>query len=106
MMTISRVQPSVLDVETLKKTNATVGCDGNSFIVNYLTNVLHIGPQNIKRIASVSDYPKAFESGDIQAAFFVVPHAKVFLACYCKGYILAGPIYKSSGFAFVRISPS
>ncbi|KAK9928477.1 hypothetical protein M0R45_025610 [Rubus argutus] len=54
-----------------------------------------------RRIASVSDYPKAFESGDIQAAFFVVPHAKVFLACYCKGYILAGPIHMPSGFAFV-----
>ncbi|KAK9928474.1 hypothetical protein M0R45_025607 [Rubus argutus] len=45
MMTVSRVQPSVLDVETLKKTNATVGCNGNSFIENYLTNVLDIAPK-------------------------------------------------------------
>lgn len=106
MMTISRVQPSVLDVETLKKGNGTVGCNGNSFIVRYLIDVLEFRPENIKRISSISDYPKAFESGEIQAAFFVAPHAKVFLACYCKGYMKAGPIYKPSGFAFVRNSPS
>lgn len=106
MMTISRVQPSVLDVEALKKGNGTVGCNGNSFIVRYLINVLEFRPENIKRISSISDYPKAFESGEIQAAFFVAPHAKVFLACYCKGYMKAGPIYKPSGFAFVRNSPS
>nr|XP_004292814.2 PREDICTED: glutamate receptor 2.9-like isoform X1 [Fragaria vesca subsp. vesca]XP_011458929.1 PREDICTED: glutamate receptor 2.9-like isoform X1 [Fragaria vesca subsp. vesca]XP_011458930.1 PREDICTED: glutamate receptor 2.9-like isoform X1 [Fragaria vesca subsp. vesca] len=101
MMTISRVQPSVLDVETLKKGNGTVGRNGNSFIVRYLIDVLEFRPENIKRISAISDYPKAFESGEIQAAFFVAPHAKVFLACYCKGYMKAGPIYKPSGFAFV-----
>ncbi|XP_062023537.1 glutamate receptor 2.7-like isoform X1 [Rosa rugosa] len=101
MMTISRVQPSVLNVETLKEENGTVGCNGNSFIVRYLIDVLEFRPENIKRISSISDYPKAFQNGDIQAAFFVAPHAKVFLACYCKGYTKAGPIYKPSGFAFV-----
>ncbi|PQQ15592.1 glutamate receptor 2.9-like [Prunus yedoensis var. nudiflora] len=101
MMTVSRVQPSVLDVETLKRTNATVGCNGNSFIVRYLINVLEFRPENIKSIASISDYPNAFERKDIAAAFFVAPHAKVFLAKYCKGYIKSGPVYKPSGFAFV-----
>ncbi|KAH0988489.1 hypothetical protein GBA52_015666 [Prunus armeniaca] len=101
MMTVSRVQPSALDVETLKRTNATVGCDGNSFIVRYLINVLEFKPENIKSIASISDYPNAFERKDIAAAFFVAPHAKVFLAKYCKGYINSGPVYKPSGFAFV-----
>ncbi|CAL8996363.1 unnamed protein product [Prunus brigantina] len=101
MMTVSRVQPSVLDVETLKRKNATVGCNGNSFIVRYLINVLEFRPENVKSIASISDYPNAFERKDIAAAFFVAPHAKVFLAKYCKGYIKSGPVYKPSGFAFV-----
>ncbi|KAA8515177.1 hypothetical protein F0562_018356 [Nyssa sinensis] len=32
MLTISRLQPTVKDIEWLKKTNATVGCDGDSFV--------------------------------------------------------------------------
>ncbi|KAB2619390.1 glutamate receptor 2.5-like [Pyrus ussuriensis x Pyrus communis] len=78
MMTLSQVQPSVLDIETLQKMNATVGCNGNSFIVRYLTNVLDFRPENIQGIASIDDYPNAFEKQDIAAAFFVMPHAKVF----------------------------
>lgn len=31
-MTVSRLEPSVLDIETLQRTNAPVGCNGNSFI--------------------------------------------------------------------------
>ncbi|KAE8715490.1 hypothetical protein F3Y22_tig00110163pilonHSYRG00036 [Hibiscus syriacus] len=33
MLTISQLQPSVPDIDTLLRTNATVGCNGNSFIV-------------------------------------------------------------------------
>ncbi|KAJ4841542.1 hypothetical protein Tsubulata_001750, partial [Turnera subulata] len=77
-MTLSRIQPSILDIQTLKNTNAPVGCNGNSFILRYLTNVLLFKPENIRSISSINDYPEAFESGDIKAAFFVEPHAKVF----------------------------
>ncbi|XP_034677472.1 glutamate receptor 2.8-like [Vitis riparia] len=38
--------------------------------------------------------------GDISAAFFVVPHAKVFLAKYCKGYTMTGPTFNLGGFCF------
>ncbi|KAJ6320971.1 hypothetical protein OIU78_016213 [Salix suchowensis] len=31
-MTVSRLEPSVVDIETLQRTNAPVGCNGNSFI--------------------------------------------------------------------------
>ncbi|XP_020413098.1 glutamate receptor 2.1 [Prunus persica] len=102
MMTVSWVQPSVLDIETLKMTNATVGCNGNSFIVRYLINVLEFRPENIKGIASISDYPEAFERKDITAAFFVSPHAKVFLAKHCNAvFTKTGSVYKPSGFGFV-----
>ncbi|OMO74759.1 Ionotropic glutamate receptor [Corchorus olitorius] len=101
MLTISRLQPSVSDIETLQRTNARVGCNGNSFIVRYLTNVLGFKPQNIKNCSSINDYPDYFKNGDIEAAFFVVPHAKVFLEKYCKGYTVTGPTYKPSGFGFV-----
>ncbi|KAK6256583.1 hypothetical protein QUC31_000042 [Theobroma cacao] len=101
MLTISRLQPSVSDIETLLRTNAPVGCNGNSFILRYLTNVVGFKAENIKKIDSISDYPDAFKNGDIEAAFFVVPHAQVFLAKYCKGYTMAGPTFKLGGFGFV-----
>ncbi|OMO74758.1 Ionotropic glutamate receptor [Corchorus olitorius] len=101
MLTISRLRPSVSDIETLLRTNASVRCNGNSFIVSYLINVVGFEPENIKKIDSIDDYPDAFKNGDIQAAFFVAPHAKVFLAKYCNGYTMAGPTFKLGGFGFV-----
>ncbi|WJX75739.1 hypothetical protein P8452_59241 [Trifolium repens] len=101
-ITISQVKPSVLDIQTLKERNSPVGCNGNSFIVNYLTEVLKFKPENIRKINSISDYPAAFENKDIEAAFFVGPHARVFLAKYsCKGLINAGNIFRLGGFGFV-----
>ncbi|XP_055836107.1 glutamate receptor 2.9-like isoform X1 [Solanum dulcamara] len=100
IMTVPRLEPSLLNVDYLLRTNAPVGCNGNSFIVRYLVN-LQFKPGNIKKISSISDYPKAFGKGEISAAFFVAPHAKVFLAKYCRGYTKSGPVFKLGGFGFV-----
>ncbi|KAF7820151.1 Glutamate receptor 2.5 [Senna tora] len=102
MMTTRQLEPSVLDIETLQRTNAPVGCNGNSFIVKYLVEVLRFKPENIKRINSMDDYHTAFKNRDIEAAFFVSPHANVFLAKYsCTGYMKAGNTIKLGGFGFV-----
>ena len=101
MLTVSRIKPSVTDIETLQRTNAMVGCDGNSFIVRYLVKTLKFKGENVKNISSVDDYPTAFANGEIKAAFFTAPHAEVFLAKYCKGFIKAGPNYKLGGLGFV-----
>lgn len=103
MMTVSRFAPSVVDIETLRQTNATVGCNFHSFIIRYLNDVLHIPNANIKTLFGIDDYPKAFDNGDIQAAFFIPPHAKVFLAKYCKGYTTAATYDLGGlGFAFPK----
>jgi len=104
-MTVSHFKPSVLDVKTLQKTNAKVGCNQNSFIVKYLIDVLKFKPENIRRVQSMKDYPGAFERGDITAAFFTAPHAKVFVAKYCTGYTILGPIVNLGGLGFVSSSP-
>lgn len=101
MLTVSQLKPSVPDVETLRKTNATVGCNENSFIVRYLVDTLNFKRENVKNMSSVDDYPDAFKNGDIAAAFFIDAHADVFLAKYCKGFIKAGPNHKLSGLGFV-----
>ena len=104
MLTVSQLQPSVVDVESLQRANGAVGCNGNSFIIRYLVS-LGFKLENIRTIDSIYDYPDAFERGAIAAAFFVVPHAKVFLAKYCKGYTMTGPTFKLGGFGFVIFSP-
>ncbi|KAJ6328094.1 hypothetical protein OIU77_009893 [Salix suchowensis] len=68
-MTVSWLEPSILDIDTLLKTNAFVGCNANSFVGHYLTNVLHFKPENIRRFYLESDYLEAFETGYIKAAF-------------------------------------
>lgn len=104
MMTVPRLQPSVQNIEYLLRTDATVGCNGNSFIVKYLIDVLHFKPENIQKVNFTNEYPDAFRTGAIKAAFFVAPHAKVFLAQHCKNYTTSGLTYKLGGFGFVRLT--
>ncbi|KAF5192121.1 Glutamate receptor 2.2 [Thalictrum thalictroides] len=101
MFTVARLEPSMVNVEFLKKTHASVGCNGNSFIVRYLVDVVGFKKENVKRINSIDDYPSAFQNKDIAAAFFVTLHAKVFLMKNCEGYTMTGPTYKLGGFGFV-----
>ena len=105
-MTVSQLEPSVMDIQTLLKTNSPIGVDENSFIENYLTEELLFKPVNIRKYNSMNDYLDAFKNKDIEAAFFVTPHAKVFLAKYsCKGFIKAGNTFRLGGFGFVGLSP-
>ncbi|KAJ6433516.1 hypothetical protein OIU84_017245 [Salix udensis] len=94
---------AIVDVETLRSTGAKIGCDGGSFVVVYLRDVLKIHPDNIVRIYSEDDYAQALVNEDIAAAYLEVPYLKVFLAKYCKGFTTSGPIYKVGGFGFVSI---
>ncbi|KAG6598368.1 Glutamate receptor 2.5, partial [Cucurbita argyrosperma subsp. sororia] len=107
MMTVSWYRPSVLDVAKLKEMNAVVGCNARSFICDYLEKTLKFEPSKIKRIISLNNYPKAFEDDSIKAAFFISPHADVFLAKNCRGYTKGVSSYKLSGvgFAFAKGSP-
>ncbi|PWA54886.1 ionotropic glutamate receptor, metazoa, Periplasmic binding protein-like I [Artemisia annua] len=97
MITVSRFHPSL----DLHHNNYVVGCNGNSFISHYLVHVLHFSPKNIRHINSIEEYHESFKKGQIDAAFFVSPHANVFLAKYCQGYEKFGSSIKLSGFSFV-----
>nr|XP_043608442.1 glutamate receptor 2.5-like [Erigeron canadensis] len=97
IITDSRFRPSL----DFHRNNFVVGCNENSFVFRYLVNVLHFSPKNIRHIQSIEEYPIAFNEGEIEAAFFVSPHANVFLAKYCQGYEKIGPTIKLSGFGFV-----
>ncbi|PIA50570.1 hypothetical protein AQUCO_01200035v1 [Aquilegia coerulea] len=101
MLTIPRIQLNEYSIEYLKKTNAKVGCDEGSFVQKYLEDVFDLNPKNIKPFATYTDYPLALERGEIVAVFLVVPYVKLFLANYCKDFVVVGPTYTVGGFGFV-----
>ncbi|KAK1382201.1 Glutamate receptor [Heracleum sosnowskyi] len=99
MLTVERLEPKVKDIEWLRKTNASVGCDGDSFVKDYLTNVLEL--QHIKSIDSQFEYPSEFDKGYISASFLELPYQKIFMQEYCNQYTTVGPIYRFGGLGFV-----
>lgn len=103
LLTVQQLNPTTISIETLKQTGVKVGCDGNSFVVKYLEEVLGFQPNNIMKMYSGDDYPQALESGYIAAAFLEVPYVKLFLSKYCNGFITSGPTFKVGGFGYVSI---
>lgn len=101
MLTVRRLQPNVTDIEWLKRNSLKVGCDGDSFVKNYLRNVLEFKPENIKNVSSEYSYEGEFESATISAAFLELPYEKVFIGHYCKRYSATTPTYRFGGLGFV-----
>ncbi|PWA24309.1 hypothetical protein CTI12_AA628740 [Artemisia annua] len=99
MLTVRMLEPTVRDIEWVRKTNAPVGCDPDSFVGKYLKDVLKL--KNVKNISSQSDYPDNFKNGTISAAFLELPYEKYFLKQYCNEYTAVGPSYKFGGLGFV-----
>ncbi|KAI3716950.1 hypothetical protein L1987_68199 [Smallanthus sonchifolius] len=99
MLTVRMLEPTVRDIEWLKKTNASVGCDPDSFVRKYLMDVLEL--KNIKNVSRQDEYPDYFKNGSISAAFLELPYQKYFLKEYCNEYTVVGPSYKFGGLGFV-----
>ncbi|CAM8928469.1 unnamed protein product [Rhodiola kirilowii] len=70
MLTVPRLKPNLSSIETLKLNNLKVGCDVDSFVKNYLENVLKFKPENIVKIDTQYEYPAAFKSGNISAGTY------------------------------------
>ncbi|CAK7323978.1 unnamed protein product [Dovyalis caffra] len=103
LLTIQQLDQNPVDVETLKNSGAKVGCDGSSFVVQYLETVIGFQRENIVGMHAGDDYAQALVSGKIAAAFLEVPYVKVLLAKNCKGFATSGPTYKVGGFGFVSL---
>ncbi|KAK3039913.1 hypothetical protein RJ639_027748 [Escallonia herrerae] len=99
MLTVQKLEPKVKDIDWLRRTNATVAGNGDTFVPDYLQRVLRLN--NIKSIVNPHDYLKEFDSGSITAAFLELPYEKVFRQEYCNRYTLTGPTYRFGGFGFV-----
>ncbi|MFS8015746.1 putative periplasmic binding protein-like I [Helianthus anomalus] len=99
ILTVRMLEPTVRDIDWLRKTNAPVGCDPDSFVGDYLTNVLKL--KNIKNVSRQDEYPENFKNGNISAAFLELPYQKYFLNEYCNEYTAVGPSYKFGGLGFI-----
>jgi len=101
MLTIQKLRPNVTNIEFLKANNLKIGCDGDSFVRNYLENVIKFKPENIVNVSSEDQYPGEFRSNNIAAAFLELPYEKVFLNKYCKGYTATIRTNRFGGLGFV-----
>ncbi|KAF9683638.1 hypothetical protein SADUNF_Sadunf04G0034700 [Salix dunnii] len=101
VLTVRRQQPNVNVIEWLKTKRLTVGCDGDSFVRNYMQSVLGFEPENIKNVSHEYNYEEEFESGNISAAFLELPYQKVFISHHCKRYRATTPTNRFGGLGFV-----
>ncbi|KAI3823963.1 hypothetical protein L1987_05412 [Smallanthus sonchifolius] len=99
MLTLHILEPRVRDIEWLSKNNAPVGCDLNSFVGGYLTDVLKL--KNVINVTHLDKYHEYFKNGNIRAAFLELSCQKQFLKEYCNEYTVIGPTYKFGGLGFV-----
>ncbi|MED6195810.1 hypothetical protein PIB30_041525 [Stylosanthes scabra] len=103
MLTVKQLQTNVTNIEWLKKNNMKIGCDGDSFVRNYLEDVEKFKPENIINITSEDKYIDAFANGSIVAAFLELPYEKVFISEYCDGYTASTPRTRFGGLGFVNV---
>lgn len=91
ILTVEKLEPVVVD--------SKIGYDVDLFVLKYLRDVLGYKEQQMVKIHEAESYPKAFESGNITAAFLEVPYLRVFLSRY-DGYTVYGETYMLGGFGF------
>ncbi|CAL9089999.1 unnamed protein product [Musa textilis] len=93
---------SILTIEKLELVppGSRVGCDGDSFVLKYLQEVLRYKNSRIERIGEPEEYVKAFKSGNITAAYLETPYLRVFLSQH-QDFSVIGETHRLGGFGFV-----
>jgi len=103
MLTVQKLSPTVTDIHELQKQGGYVGFHRGSYIEGLLEDI-GFDRSRIRAYDTPEDFHSALSKegkyGGVAALVLEVPYIKLFLAKYCKGYTMVGPIYKSAGFAF------
>ena len=104
MLLVQQLAPTVTDIHELQKQGAYVGFHRGSYIEGLLEDI-GFDRSKIRPYDTPDDFHIALSNegrhDGVAALVLEVPYIKLFLAKYCKGYTMVGPIYKSAGFAFV-----
>ncbi|CAN0825416.1 Glutamate receptor 2.7 [Linum grandiflorum] len=101
MLTVLQLKPNVTDIDWLRRNGGRVGCDGDSFVRNYLEKVLEFKVDNIENVDSEYRYEDEFYSNRISAAFMELPYQKVFINHYCKRFTATAQTFRFGGLGFV-----
>ncbi|CAN1237799.1 Glutamate receptor 3.4 [Linum grandiflorum] len=101
MLTVLQLKPNVTDIDWLRRNGRRVGCDGDSFVRNYLEKVLEFKVDNIENVDSEYRYEDEFNSNRISAAFMELPYQKVFINHYCKRFTATAQTFRFGGLGFV-----
>ncbi|KAF5729150.1 glutamate receptor 2.7-like [Tripterygium wilfordii] len=97
LLTVNKLEPSFeSNIRGVK-----VGSDSESFIKNYLQQVLKINKDNINTFTGDDDYAEQLDSKNISAAFLEQPYARIFMSQNCKKYTIVTDNYRFGGLAFV-----
>ncbi|CAD6219177.1 unnamed protein product [Miscanthus lutarioriparius] len=103
MLLVQQLAPTVTDIHELQKQGAYVGFHRGSYIEGLLEDI-GFDRSKIRPYDTPDDFHIALSNegrhDGVAALVLEVPYIKLFLAKYCKGYTMVGPIYKSAGFAF------
>ncbi|KAF9618733.1 hypothetical protein IFM89_002428 [Coptis chinensis] len=103
MLTVQRLEPTITDIETLKRSNSPVGCELNSFVGKYVEHVLGFYPNNIIDVRSEFEYLDKFKSEKIKAALLELPYERVFISRYGKAYQVTDGAHRFGGLGFSEL---
>ncbi|XP_004309065.1 PREDICTED: glutamate receptor 2.8-like [Fragaria vesca subsp. vesca] len=103
ILTVPQLKPSYSGIDVLVKNKDYVGYPKGSFVYSLMIE-RGFDDSKIKPYTTPEEcdqlLTKGSANGGIAAAIDETPNLKLFLAKYCKKYMV-GPIFKTSGFAFV-----
>uniref|UniRef100_A0A0E0DY46 Ionotropic glutamate receptor C-terminal domain-containing protein n=1 Tax=Oryza meridionalis TaxID=40149 RepID=A0A0E0DY46_9ORYZ len=100
MLTVQHLRPTVTDAEELIRCNYPVGYQEGSFVKDSLMDMGFLQP-NLRSLSTMEQYNQALSNGSVKAIFDEIPYLKLVQSQLPNKYTMAGPIYKSGGFAFV-----
>ncbi|XP_056171698.1 glutamate receptor 2.9-like isoform X2 [Syzygium oleosum] len=101
LLTLQELKPTVTTIEWLRSSKERVGCDPDTFVCDYLTNMLEFSKELIVHIRNTSSYEDEFKGGKIAALFLEYPYERAFFTEYCYGYVATHENYRFGGFGFV-----
>ncbi|PIA37057.1 hypothetical protein AQUCO_03100069v1 [Aquilegia coerulea] len=103
MLTVQKYQPTVTDISDLNKNGDFVGYQKGSFVYELMEsmgfNVAKLRPYDTPEEYHIA-LRKGSRNGGVSAIMDEIPYIKLFLAKYCKKYMMVGPTHRTAGFGF------
>ena len=106
MLTVERLQPTITDIDQLKRNGDFVGCQRGTFVHGLLLT-MGFQPEKLKEYGNIEEYADALSKGNakggVAAIVDEIPYIKVFLRTHCRNYARPQWTRRSGGFAFVSV---